>query len=118
MGAPENDEPPLEVFMRKGSLIAVLLITPLLASNVVAQKPLAVEAGVFGQFTKLDDELQLDNVLSIGGRLGVFLLPRLAVEVDGHIGKTDWAAPGGTKSITYSPFAVRGVYGLPLGDRL
>ena len=104
--------------MRKGSLIAVLLLTPVMASRVQAQKPLAVEAGVFGQFTKIDDELQLDNVLSIGGRLGVFILPRLAVEVDGHIGKTDWAAPGGTKSITYSPFAVRGIYNLPLGDRL
>lgn len=104
--------------MRKGSLIAVLLLTPLMASRVQAQKPLAVEAGLFGQFTKLDDELSLDNVLSIGGRLGLFILPRLAVEVDGHIGKTDWAAPGGPKSITYSPFAVRGVYGLPLGDRL
>ena len=104
--------------MRKGSLIAVLLLTPVMASRVQAQKPLAVEVGVFGQFTKLDDELSLDNVISIGGRLGVFVLPRLAVEVDGHIGKTDWAAPGGTKSITYSPFAVRGVYGLPLGDRL
>ena len=104
--------------MRKGSLIAILLLTPLLASRVYAQKPLAVEAGVFGQFTKLDEELSLDDVLSIGGRLGLFILPRLAVEVDGHIGKTDWASPAGTKSITYSPFAVRGVYGLPLGDRL
>jgi outer membrane protein OmpA-like peptidoglycan-associated protein len=104
--------------MRKGSLIAVLVLTPLLAFSANAQKPFAVEGGLFGQFTKVDHELSLDDVLSIGGRLGVFVLPRLAVEIDGHIGKTDWAAPGGTKSITYSPFAVRGVYALPLGDRL
>jgi outer membrane protein OmpA-like peptidoglycan-associated protein len=104
--------------MRTGSLMAVLGLVPIVAFSANAQKPLAVEAGVFGQFTKMDEELSLDDILSIGGRLGVFVLPRLAVEVDGHIGKTDWAAPGGTESITYSPFAVRAVYGLPLGDRL
>ena len=104
--------------MRKRSLIAVSALMPLLAIGANAQKPLAVEGGLFGQFTKIDEELSLEDVLSIGGRLGLYLLPRLALEVDGHIGKTDWAAPGGTRSITYSPFAVRGVYALPLGDRL
>ena len=67
--------------MRKGSLIAVLLLTPLMASRVQAQKPLAVEAGVFGQFTKTDKELSLDDVLSIGGRLGLFLLPNLGIRM-------------------------------------
>ena len=39
--------------------------------------------------------------------LGLYVLPRLSVELDGHVGKTDWAAPGGAKSITYMPWAVR-----------
>jgi outer membrane protein OmpA-like peptidoglycan-associated protein len=104
--------------MRKGSLIVALVLMPLMASAANAQKPFAVEAGLFGQFTKIDEELSLEDVVSIGGRFGIFLLPRLALEIDGHIGKTDWAAPGGSKSITYSPFAVRGVYGLPLGEKL
>jgi len=104
--------------MRKRSLMAVLVLMTLPALGANAQKPLAIEGGLFGQFTKIDKELSLDDVLSIGGRLGLYLLPNLALEVDGHIGKTDWAAPAGTTSITYSPFAVRGVYGLPLGDRL
>src|SRR5687767_10237373 len=104
--------------MRKRSLIAVAALLPLLAIGANAQRPMSVEAGLFGQFTKPDKELSLDDVLSIGGRLGLYLLPRLALEVDGHIGSTDWDAPGGTKSITYSPFAIRGVYALPLGDRL
>lgn len=104
--------------MRKRSLIAVSALMPLLAIGANAQRPMSVEAGLFGQFTKKDEELSLEDVLSFGGRLGLYLLPRLALEVDAHIGKTDWAAPGGTKSITYSPFSVRGVYGLPLGDRL
>lgn len=104
--------------MRKRSLVVLSALLPLLATGANAQKPMSVEAGVFGQFTKTDKELSLDDILSIGGRLGLYLLPRLALEVDGHIGSTDWAAPGGTKSITYSPIAVRAVYGLPLGDRL
>jgi outer membrane protein OmpA-like peptidoglycan-associated protein len=104
--------------MRKGSLLAVLGLFPALAVGANAQKPLAVEGGIFGQFTKIDQELSLDDVLSIGARLGLYVLPRLSVEVDGHIGKTDWAAPGGVKSITYSPWALRAVYALPLGDRM
>ncbi len=104
--------------MRKGSLLAALALLPALALGASAQKPLAIEGGLFGQFTKMDKELSLDDVLSIGARLGLFLLPNLSLEADGHIGSTDWAAPGGTKSITYSPIALRAVYGLPLGERL
>ena len=104
--------------MRKGSLLAVLGLIPALAISAHAQKPLALEGGVFGQFTKIDEELSLDDVLSFGARLGLYVLPRLSVELDGHFGKTDWAAPGATKSITYSPWSLRAVYALPLGDRL
>ena len=104
--------------MRKASLVAVLGLIPALAVGANAQKPLAVEGGIFGQFTKIDQELSLDDVLSIGARLGIYVLPRLSVELDGHFGKTDWAAPGGVKSITYSPWALKAVYALPLGERL
>ena len=104
--------------MRKGSLVAFLGLIPTLAFSAHAQKPLAVEGGVFGQFTKMDDELSLDDVLSIGARLGIYVLPRLSVELDGHFGKTDWAAPGGVKSITYTPWSVKAVYALPLGERM
>ena len=71
--------------MRKGSLLAVLGLIPALAVGANAQKPLAVEGGIFGQFTKIDQELSLEDVLSIGARLGLYVLPRLSVEVDGHI---------------------------------
>ena len=104
--------------MRKGTLLAALGLLPALTLGASAQKPLAIEGGVFGQFTKMDKELSLDDVLSLGARLGFYLLPNLSLEADGHIGSTDWAAPGGTKSITYSPIAVRAVYGIPLGERL
>jgi outer membrane protein OmpA-like peptidoglycan-associated protein len=89
-----------------------------MAGSAVAQKPLAVEGGLFGQFTKLDKELSLDDVLSIGGRLGIYLLPNFGLEVDGQIGKTDWTSAAGVQSVTYSPVAFRVIYGLPLGERL
>jgi outer membrane protein OmpA-like peptidoglycan-associated protein len=104
--------------MRKGLLLAVLASMPALAFSASAQKPLSIEGGVFGQFTKIDKELSLDDVLSIGARLGLYVLPRLSVELDGHVGKSDWDAPGGVKSITYTPWSVRAVYALPLGERM
>jgi outer membrane protein OmpA-like peptidoglycan-associated protein len=91
---------------------------PVLAFSVGAQKPVAIEGGLFGQFTKPDKELSLDDILSVGARLGVYLFPNIGLEADGHIGKTDWAAPGGTKSINYTPFALRVIAGVPLGERL
>jgi outer membrane protein OmpA-like peptidoglycan-associated protein len=93
----------------------LIVLAPIRAD---AQRPASIEAGIFGQFTKFDEELSLDDAISIGGRLGFFVLPNLAVELDGHIGKTDWLTAAGTQSITYSPFAVRAVYGIPLGERL
>lgn len=104
--------------MQKRSLLATLVFLPLLAIGAGAQKPVAIEGGIFGQFTKVDKELGLDDVLSGGGLLGLYLFPNLGLEVDAHIGKTDWAAPGGTQSVTYSPFALRVIWAPPLGERL
>ncbi|HEX9564862.1 MAG TPA: OmpA family protein [Gemmatimonadaceae bacterium] len=103
--------------MKKTSLLAASLLATL-ALPASGQRPGALEAGLFGQFTKLDEELALDDAISIGARLGFFVLPNLALELDGHIGKTDWASPAGTRSITYSPYALRVVLGIPVGDRV
>lgn len=104
--------------MRIKSLLAVPLFLTIAAGATQAQRPGSLEGGLFGQFTKIDKELQLDDVISIGGRLGFFILPNLAIEGDAQIGQTDWAAPNGTRSITYSPISLRAVYGIPLGERM
>jgi outer membrane protein OmpA-like peptidoglycan-associated protein/opacity protein-like surface antigen len=105
--------------MRKRSLVAVSTFALLTASSLDAQRPVAVEGGLFGQFTKMDAELAMDDVFSIGARLGVYVLfNNFAVELDGQYGKTDWAAPAGNTSIDFLPWALRGVYGIPLGERL
>lgn len=104
--------------MRMKSLMAVAAMLPVLAGSAVAQRPVAWEGGLFGQYTKMDQELSLDDVLSLGGRLAVYLLPNLGLEVDAHFGKTDWTSPAGVHSVTYSPIALRVIYALPLADRL
>ena len=103
--------------MKKVTLATALLL--LAAVDMQAQKPVSIEAGLFGQYTKIDRELQMDDLFTIGGRLGFFVIwPDFAVEFDGQYGKTDWASPNGSKSIDFMPWAVRGVYALPLGERL
>jgi len=53
------------------------------AAPLAAQKPGAVEIGVFGRFNSTDPQLNFDNRTGIGGRLGVFFVQNLAIEVDG-----------------------------------
>jgi outer membrane protein OmpA-like peptidoglycan-associated protein len=105
--------------MRKRLIgLAALIAAVVSPSLCAAQRPLAVELGAFGQFTKLDKELQMDDVLTAGGRLSVFLFWNFALEGDIQIGKTDWNDTSGTKSITYRPWAFRLVWGLPIGDKV
>ena len=104
--------------MRLRTLVAVAALIPAFAGPAAAQKPVAWEGGLFGQYTKVDKELSLDDVFSIGARLGLYLLPNFGFEVDGQLGKSDWTNTAGVKSITYSPVAIRVIYGLPLSERL
>jgi outer membrane protein OmpA-like peptidoglycan-associated protein len=104
--------------MRVRSLVAVAALVPIFAGSASAQRPVAIEAGLFGQFTKLDRELSIDDVLSIGGRFALYLLPNIGFELDAQYGKADWTSPGGTQSITYSPIALRVIWAAPLSERL
>lgn len=82
-----------------------------------AQRTMNFEIGAFGQYTSFDKNLSLDNAPTIGGRAALYLFKNLAVEVDGQLGKTDWASPSGTKSLNLMPWATRLVFGVPLNDK-
>ena len=83
--------------MRRGLMVAVSTLMLVSTSSLYAQRPVAVEGGLFGQFTKVDQELAMDDILSIGGRLGVYvLLKNFMIELDGQYGKTDWTRLTGT----------------------
>ncbi len=84
----------------------------------VAQKAVTTELGVFGQWTKIDKELQLDNVLSGGVRGALYFFNNFGVEGDIQYGKTNWHDLQGTKSVTYRPYAFRLTYGLPVTEKV
>ncbi|HSA55411.1 MAG TPA: OmpA family protein [Gemmatimonadaceae bacterium] len=104
--------------IRVAGTLSALVGASLLGSTAAAQRPVATEIGLFGQHTRFDQELELDNTTGIGARLSIYLLLRnLAVEGDIQIASTDWNFAGGSQSVTYRPVAARLVYGIPLGQK-
>jgi outer membrane protein OmpA-like peptidoglycan-associated protein len=103
--------------MRKTLGVLTAFLCVLLVRPLTAQRPLAIEFGAFGQYTKLDKELAMDNVASAGGRVAAFVFWNFSLEADGQIGKTHWNDSSGVKSITYRPYAFRLVWGLPIGEK-
>jgi outer membrane protein OmpA-like peptidoglycan-associated protein len=83
------------------------------ASPILAQKPGAFEIGGFGRYSKFDGALNFDDRVGFGGRLGIFVLPNLAVEGDASYTATYSAAQDFIRSI---PVHARLVYNLPVGE--
>ncbi|MBL0937872.1 MAG: Ig-like domain-containing protein [Gemmatimonadaceae bacterium] len=81
------------------SLLAAVMVAPTLQAQTLGER---IEIGAFGQFTKLDKELNMDNVFGVGGRLGMSVYKWLGVEGDIQIGKTK-ATRDPFESITYRP---------------
>jgi outer membrane protein OmpA-like peptidoglycan-associated protein len=88
------------------------------ASPVAAQKAVTTELGIFGQYTKLDDQLLLDNVLSGGARAALYFFNNFGVEADIQAGSTTWHDVLGDKTVTYRPYAFRLTYGMPIKERV
>ncbi len=103
--------------MRKNVLSAALLAAAMAATPAMAQRPLNIEVGAFGQFNFHDKELNLDNGPTVGGRLAIYLLKNLAAEGDIQYGKTDWQNGATTTSLTLRPWAARLVYGIPMNEK-
>jgi peptidoglycan-associated lipoprotein len=108
-----------------GGITALVVATP-----AVAQQPKGgtVEIGAFGQYTEFDDRLRLDNPIGVGGRLGVFLSPRWAIEGDAswsRIKPDDRPFVVGARPCDvgedckwdYTPLYLRLAYNVPVGKR-
>jgi peptidoglycan-associated lipoprotein len=113
-----------------GSITALLLASPALAQQTQRG---TVELGLFGQYTEFDERFRMDSNIGIGGRIGVFLSRRFALEGDAAYGKISHngepfragAAPRnrtGTTvqdgpDFTYTPLYFRLAYNIPVGNR-
>lgn len=82
------------------ALLAAVTAVPTAHAQGLGER---IEVGAFGQFTKIDDKLRMDNVLGVGGRLGMSVYKWLGVEGDIQIGKTK-ATRNPFEDITYRPF--------------
>ncbi|MEO8138158.1 MAG: OmpA family protein [Gemmatimonadota bacterium] len=96
---------------RIGWLAAALLIAT--AAPVLAQKPGTVELGGFGRYTKFDKAVNFDDRVGIGARLGIFVLPNLAIEGDASYTATYAANQDFVRNI---PIHARLVYNFPVGE--
>ena len=72
-----------------------------------------IEIGAFGQFTKLDKEIKMDNVAAIGGMFGASVYKWFGVQGDVQIGKTK-ATRTPFEDITYRPARLLGTVTIPL----
>lgn len=96
---------------RIGWLAATLLVAS--AAPALAQKPGTVELGAFGRFTKFDKAVNFDDRVGIGARLGVFVLPNLAIEGDASYTATYTVNEDFVRNI---PIHARLVYNFPVGE--
>src|SRR5512142_3359993 len=91
---------------------AGLLMT---ASSLAAQRAVAVEAGVFAQYSKYDAFTHLKNGLGIGGRLGFYPFKNFALEYEGDLTKTSSSLLG---DLTALNNRIDGIFYFPLGEKL
>lgn len=98
-------------------LIALALATlPLAAPNVWAQTVGSrIEVGGFGQFTRLDPAIKLDNVLSIGARANATIYKWFGVETSIQAGPTR-AQRSPFERTTYRPFHGLATVSIPLNE--
>src|SRR6266571_3859380 len=72
-----------------------------LAVPVAAQRAGTIEVGGFARYVDFDNTLPMGDAMGVGGRVGVYLEPALALELD--------VARSSHSSITYTPLHLRAV---------
>lgn len=92
------------------TLLATIAAVPTARAQGLGEK---IEIGAFGQFTKLDDKIKMDNVTAIGGLFGASVYKWFGVQGDVQLGETKVTrAP--FEDITYRPARILGTFTLPL----
>lgn len=92
------------------SLLAAVAAVPAAHAQGLGDK---IEIGAFGQVTKLDEKIRMDNVTAIGGLFSVSVYKWFGVQGDVQLGKTK-ATRTPFEDITYRPARILGTVTLPL----
>jgi outer membrane protein OmpA-like peptidoglycan-associated protein len=92
------------------SLLALAAAAPTAQAQSLGER---LEIGAFGQYSKLDDKIKMDNVLGVGGSIAMSVYKWFGVEADVQIGKTN-ALRSPFEDITYRPARVMGTFTLPI----
>ncbi len=85
----------------------------LFGGTAAAQQPGTLLLGGFGQFTKFDEALRLDNVIGVGGRVGAYFAPNWNLEAENSWNKPDQLGAGQAGKIWYGPVSARIRYSFP-----
>lgn len=92
----------------------------LLPDAVSAQQAGAVEIGALGRYTVYDSEVGIENAPGIGGRVGIFIIPNLSIEVEGSYAEPDLTdSPGAFDAtfVSHELYQARLLYTHWLGER-
>jgi outer membrane protein OmpA-like peptidoglycan-associated protein len=117
-GPPGSDHLSSEETMRTHLIGRVALATvaaALLAAPLQAQRPGAIEIGVFGRYTLFDNNMGLKEAFGGGARLGAFLVPNLSLEAAGAF--TPVKTEVGDISVKNWDMAGRLIYHLPIVEQ-
>ncbi len=98
--------------MRRISQLTVLAF--LMAAPLSAQRAIAFEGGIFGQYTKFDDFTKIDNVPGIGGHVDVYFLKRLALEYEADYASAKSKRVGSLGALNNR---IDVIYNQPLNDK-
>ena len=87
----------------------------LFGGTAAAQQPGTLLLGGFGQYTKFDDALKLDNVFGVGGRVGAYFAPNWNVEYENSYNRPEQTGAGqeNLDKIWYGPVSARIRYSFP-----
>lgn len=109
-----------EFYLRAGLSAMIPGSTPMSAEQQAqmggAPQPGTVEVGGFGQYSFFDDDLNIENALGLGARLGVFVTPIIQPEVDFSYTEADQET-GRVSNLHVVPVAARLNFNFPFGAR-
>jgi hypothetical protein len=106
-------------FRRSMMVLAATTAAVLLPQMAEAQRAGVVEVGALGRYSVIDSDVGIENALGWGGRLGIFFLQNLSLEVDYGYSEpelTDKPGWGGRNFISHELIQGRLLYNYPLSD--